>query len=84
MEEHKSILEAEFNGLKDLLNEKLSNLCKEMARNNSTLIEHNGRLRTMEKLVEQGKGAAGVVSGFWGLVGGAITAIIVYFLTKHL
>jgi hypothetical protein len=84
MEENKSIIEAEFNGLKELLNEKLSNLCKEMARNNATLTEHNGRLRTMEKIVEQGKGAGKTIVGFWSLVGGTVGAVIVYFLTKHL
>jgi len=84
MSEEQKVLHAQFDGLKELINEKFNNICKELATNTATLKEHNGRLKTMEKIVEQGKGAGKTIIGFWGLVGGAIGSLIVYFLTKHL
>jgi hypothetical protein len=97
-EKNNSVIQAEFEGLKELINEKFANvnekfngICKEIAHGNdiakghdNTLKEHNGRLSGVEKLIEQGKGAGKVIGGFWGLVGGGVISLIVYFLTKHL
>jgi hypothetical protein len=49
---------------------------------NATLKEHNGRLTAMEKIVEQGKGAGKVISGSWGIAGGAVISLIMWYLTK--
>jgi hypothetical protein len=83
-EKNNSVIQAEFEGLKELLTEKFANVCDNIKRMDTTLKDHNGRLSTMEKLIEQGKGAGNVIGGFWGLVGGGIISVIVYFLTKHL
>lgn len=78
------LLHAEISHLKELLDTKLTNICKEIGEMNDTLKDHNGRLKTTEKLIEQAKGAKAVVSGFWGLVGGAVIAIIIALFNNHL
>ena len=78
------LLHAEISHLKELLDTKLTNICKEIEGMNGTLKDHNGRLKTTEKLIEQAKGAKAVISGFWGLVGGAIIAIIVSLFNNHI
>lgn len=78
------LLHAEIQHLKELLETKLTNVCSEISRMNSTLTEHNGRLTKTEKLIEQVKGAWGVVAGFWGIVGGIIAGIIIYFVNNHI
>ena len=80
MSEEDKVLHAQFEGMKDLINEKLNNVCKEISGMNKTLTDHNGRLGRVERIIEQGKGASKVVGGFWGVVGGGVVALVVAFL----
>jgi hypothetical protein len=82
MPEEKSVIQVEFDGLKELLNEKLNNVCKEIGGMNATLTDHNGRLKTVERIVEQAKGAGSVINGFWGVVGGGVISLIVILLKE--
>jgi predicted nucleic acid-binding Zn-ribbon protein len=84
------LLHAEVAHLKELLETKLTNVCNEIVgvknevnRLESTIDKHNGRLSTVEKLIEQGKGAKAVISGFWGIIGGAVIAIVVALFNNH-
>lgn len=76
------VIQAEFNGLKELIAEKFDNIGDNITRMDCTLKEHNGRLKTMEKIFEQGKGAGKTVAGFWGLAGGAIISLAIWAITK--
>jgi hypothetical protein len=85
------LLHAEVAHLKELLETKLTNVCSEIVgvktevrRLESTIDRHNGRLSTVEKLLEQAKGAWGVVAGFWGLLGGIVAGVIIYFVNNHI
>lgn len=78
------LLHAEISHLKELVDTKLTNICKEISDGNFILKDHNGRLKTVEKLIEQGKGAKAVISGFWGLVGGVVVGIMMLIFNNHI
>jgi hypothetical protein len=76
------VIQAEFDGLKELIAEKFDNIGENITRMDCTLKDHNGRLKLMEKIVEQGKGSWNTISGFWGIAGGAIISLIIWHFTK--
>lgn len=46
----------------------------------TTLQDHETRLRLLEKIIEQGRGAERVIAGFIGFSGGIIAALIIKYI----
>jgi len=92
MEERRdnSVIQAEFDGLKELINEKFSSVCKELAHGNEimkahdeTIKTHNGRLTTVERFVEQAKGAGKFASAWWGIAAAVIASVVAFMIQNH-
>ena len=83
-DKNSAVLQAEFDGLKELINVKLDNVCGAIVKLEATLNCHNGRLTTMEKFIEQSKGASKTIIIIWSSIVAVVASIITFIIGKSI